>query len=148
MFCICSLIILSFSDRRAGYAPGHAPTPSPAWDCHQLIKRQRRYKKGLLSYSLQGLQRPRGSSGWMSRNLGGPQCLCGTARSDVLRLRGCSDASFLARSSQHRETAGVSGCLRLNPSKTSPSQGDILKPKRPGLVIAQSADAGGQEQLL
>lgn len=147
MFCSCSLINSLFSDGSAGYTPGHAPTPSPAWECHQLIKKQRRWEKDLLSCSFQGLQRLRDSSGWKSRNLGGPEYLHSAPRSNVLWLRGRSNASVLARSSQNHETTGVCWCLQLNPGKTSPSQGDILKPKRPGWVIAQSAGAGGQEQL-
>lgn len=45
-------------------------------------------------------------------------------------------------------TAGVCRYLQLMPGKTKPSQCGILKPNRPGFVIAQSAYAGRQEQLI
>lgn len=86
----------------------------------------------MLSCSFKILQRPGDSSGWMSRNLGGPECLHSPPRSGVVQLRGCSNASFLARPSQHRKTSGVCRCLWLNPAKPAPAKAGFLHQR--GLV--------------
>lgn len=161
VFCICSpRKYFIFQTGVLDTHPARAPQPSCAWECHQLNEKQRWREKDLLGGSLQGPQRS-DSARWMQQDFffggggmldgGGPSSLgvCAPVPGAMLRDAAMPSSRRDPRDAfQSPSTAGVGGYLQLQPGKTNPSQRAILKPNRPGFVIAQSAYAGRQEQLI